>query len=1134
MPDQTGPLTFQQRQIWLAEHGVRGSSLYNEAHLLSLCGSLNITALERALGIVVGRHESLRASFPIEGGEPVQRIHSPPLRRIIGNLVDFSSLTAGERLEVAMNAARRIAEEEFDVQSGPLFRCALLKVAADHHLLLLNVHHMVCDAWSMRLVTRDVWDAYDAILRGTMPDHGPGPSYGDYVRLQHDESVRGSWEADLSFWQSRLTGAPAVAELPGGPLRPPAKAHEGKRDQFRFDDEARACLSSLQGWAFGSKTAALIAIFGALFYKYTGRTDLIVGTPVSCRPPEFDSTVGMFVNMLPIRLGIDGTMTASRLVEQTADAYFDAVDHSAVPFERVVEVLQTPRDPSYPPLVQVVCAVSDEEDTREGAAGLEGTPISIPRGRARFDLLIEHEFGLGSEWTVHAEYDTALFEPLMVARLMRHYERLITAAARGPRDCLASLDMVGPDERRELSRRQRVVLDRDGNVLPVGAVGRVHLRSPDEGELVATGHFGRNGLDGMVEDLGLVSRRVSIGQVEVQLEQIEGVLREHPSVSDAGVALRPDGAGLIAYVALEDVPLPEIWDFLRTRLPRAQLPKQLIPTGSITRDQNGDPAVTYSDIAHEEARVRSPSALEDTLLDVWRDVLGDADIDPDDDFFGIGGNSMIAARIAERIGVVVKSDVSVRLIFEYPTVAELAAAIATGHTTPIAADEGPDACLANDRADRVPMAAAQLQIWLNEQFTQGARADFNVSFAGRLRGKLDAEALRAAFCAAVIRHPSFGSWLEPGDELPMLRFGAQDLIDLPITDLTGLPEALRPEEARRLAMEIAGQEFNIEEPPLLRVGLLRLAAEDHVLAYAMHHLVTDGVSSAIFHRDLAELYNAHVQAVQPILPAPVAHYADYVEWERKWFASEAAQVARDYWTARLAGWRDLSIPASRDKRGSLAVAAARRTFSALQSAEIEAFSRASRSTTFMTVTAAWAAVLHDWSGEEDILFGTLVDNRPLEIFRGIAGCFANFVPLRIICDGDTEFGNLAARARDAILGAYEHQHVPLAEIVQLARAPRSLTRMPLFRTTIQNSPIAAGDMLRLPGLEAEPWTVNAAVSRFELSLFVTEDGPGLTLDLEYATDLWDRDEIEARVDQLAEVLRRGAREPGKPLASILP
>lgn len=1134
MPDEIGQATFQQRQVWLAERGVRGKGLYNEACMLSLRGPLDLAALEEALGVVVRRHESLRASFPVEGGEPVRLIHPPSPQRIVGDPVDFSSLVAGERLAAAVRAAQRMAEADFDLESGPLFRCALLRIADDHHLLLLNVHHMVCDAWSMRLVRQDMWEAYDAVLRGSRPGHGPRfPAYGDFVRRQHVESSNGSWEADLRFWRSRLAGVPAVAELPGAPRRPPVKAHQGRRDGFRFGDETLACLPSLQSQAFGSKIAALTAILGALLYRYTGRTDLVVGTPVTNRPAEFDNTVGMFVNMLPVRLAMDGTMTLSRLIEQAADAYFDAVDHSSVPFERVVEALQPPRDPSYPPLVQVVCAVSEEETAWAGPSGLIATIASVPRGRARFDLAVEHEFGPGTEWVVQAEYDTALFHPAAIARLMRHYERLIVAAARDPHDLLASLRMIGEDECPGMSSGERVVLDRDGNALPAGAVGHVHLRPPDGGKPVATGHVGRRGPEGAVEDLGLLRRRVSIGHVEVQLEQVEELLRRHPSISDAGLVPRPSGGGVVAYVAPVDVPLPEIWDYLGACLPRAQLPAQLIATGSIKRDRDGDPVAADGDIVRWQPRRRPHAALEDMLLAIWRDVLGTADIGPDDDFFGVGGGSMIAAHVAQRISEELKAGVTARAIFEHPTVAELAVAIAPGQAPPAVTGSRRDAPEANARADRIPLAAAQLQIWLNEQFTRGARADFNASFASRLRGELDSDALRAAFLAAVSRHPSFGSWLEPGDELPLLRFGAQDLIDLPVTDLTGLPEGRRVGEARRLAVELASREFRLEEPPLARACLLRLSAQDHVLAYAMHHLVTDGVSSGIFHRDLAELYAARTQEHPATLSDPGAHYADYVRWEREWLASEAARKARGYWSARLAGWCDLAIPASRRERGSSAVAAVRRSFSTRESAGIAAFSHRARGTSFMTVTAALAAVLHDWSGQEDLLFGTLADNRPMEKFRRVAGCFANFVPLRMTCDAGLAFKDLVARARDVIIGAYEHQHVPVSDIVQLARAPRSFTRMPLFRTTIQNVPVGAADMLRLPGLTSEPWTVSPPVSRFELSLFVTEDDQGLTLDLEYATDLWDRGEIEARAAQLVSVLSHGIRDPGKPIASLL-
>lgn len=1131
--DRVAAATYQQRQIWLAERSAAWAGLYNEACALDMLGPLDVPALDEALTAVVRHHEALRTTFAVDGPEPLQLVSAGIPVRLAAGARDLSQLAEDTRLPVALGIARQFAEAPFDVTTGPLFRCALIKISPSHNILVLNVHHIICDGWSLELVLDQLRDLYASICAGVKRDLGPSPpGYADFAEWQHRKIEGGVWDAQLQYWQAHLEGAPAMTELPAARPRPPVKSYKGGRDLFRFSAKSRKSLEVLRAGAFGSPVVPLIAACGMLMYRYTGRTDLVIGTAAHGRPQGYEQTVGLFANLVPVRLAVNGHMTVGSCLRNAADQFFDAIDYSAVPFEKVVDVTQPVRDSSLPPLVQVVCAVSGDSAPWSRFGELTVTRLDIPRGRARFDLLIEHELDGHAGWTAHVEYDDALFDAATIRQLMSHYQRLIDAGAENAGAGVASLAMLDEAERAGLCSGTGAVLDRDGNVLPAGAAGELTWL-PGPGQMVRSGRVARRTAAGAIEELGSVRRRIRIGHLDVQLEQVEALLADHPAVRDAGVVVPPGPqARPVAYVVPPDVPVEELRTYLRERLPRVLLPADIIPATSITYGPENEPVVAPAvGAATEQAPSDRLTWLENQLLGVWRDILELGQIDRDDDFFGIGGRSITASDAAQRISDLLGIEVSVRAIFEYPTAAELAAVLAAEHPG-LEAPPGREAVVTAGGTGSptwAPMSSAQLQIWLNQQFTQDARDDFNSSFACRLRGPLDVALLRYASGRALSRHPSFGVWLEDTDDLPIARFGTGAPVQLEVADLRE-SGGNRVAQARDLARELASRPFELNTPPLVRALLVRLSDTDHVLVYVMHHVVTDGVSASIFHRDLRAFYSAGLKGREAVMPVPEAHYADYVAWEQQWLATEAEQ-ARRYWSQQLAGWRELRLPGAEGGRPTLAVDNLPWVLSPAETADVAAVARRSKATTFMVVCAAFAAILYDWSGEPDVVFGTLADNRPQARFRNVAGCFANFVPLQVTCADIMTFSQLVENVRDVVLGAYEHQHLPFAEIVQLAQAHRSFSRMPLFQVTAQWTP--SDITLELPGCASDQWIVSSPVSRFELTLFAAQDGQRLALDLEYATDLWDSATIARRRAQLAGLLRRGSADPARRLGTLL-
>jgi non-ribosomal peptide synthetase component F len=1098
----TGPLSFQQRQIWLAERDAIQSGLYHEACLLRLRGNLDVKRLDAALTASVARHEALRSTFPLDGGEPVQRVGPAyPIR--LDPAMDLSYVPERDRLKELTTLAQAIVEAPFDISHGPPLRARLFALGPDDHALLLTVHHLVCDGQSLRLLLHELARRYAG--------GGPGPAvpgYPRYAREQPHWLAGPAATADIEAWTDALDGAPDVTELAPAAPRPPVQTHRGKREAITIAPQTRDALTRLLPLAAGSRLAVLAALFGVLIHRYNGERDIVVGTGVDPRPDRYAETLGCFAAVVPLRLRPAGTERVRDLLEAASNTVFDALDLAAVPLERIVDHRATARDPSYLPLVQLVCTVWDRDYRRISVGDLDGTLLEVPRDRARFDLVVEHVFDPDA-WTLYVEYDTALFDPGFVRQLAGHYERLIRAAAADPDATTVALPMLGSDDA-EVPGGPHVV-DGSGNRLPVGAIGE--LREAATGT-VKTGQVARRRPDGSVDVLGALHRRRRVGGLWLQEEQVETLLREHPGVTRASVA--EAGGGSVARVVLAaGTSLGEVTGHLKARLPKIQLPTLAID-GLRSAGEAPEPAT---------------DRIERTVAEVWRRLLNVPDIRPDEDFFQLGGRSMLAAQAAEQLSDAFGVRLRIRDLFMCPTVRELAATLVERFPQLATPRSVSPALPASGEALRhSPVSQAQLQIWLNEQMTLGAADDFNSALAHHLHGALDVAALRRALSLVVAQHPLLRGSFPLVEELPELRVAARAEVSLKMFTVAHLAQPDRFAEAVRIAREGCRERFDLTAPPLLRVLLIRISDDEHLLAYAMHHLITDSVSLGLFHRDLRTCYIAARDGTEPALPRAAPHYGDYVAWEREWLVSPASEAARRYWKRTLAGLPELRLPARvPGRRTNLSVSARRRTLPVPLSRRLAAFARSCRATTFMTVTAAFCAVLGRWSGQRDLVIGTLGDNRPSGALREVMGCFAGFLPLRVGYDETLTLGELAARVRDVILGAYEHQSLPFGEILQLTSARRSFSRMPLFQVTVQQvSPEETS--LNLPGCAAEPVIVTPDVSRFEITLFVAEHPDAVELTLEFADQLWTETEIDERLDQIVALLDEGSRNPARPIA----
>ncbi len=641
--------------------------------------------------------------------------------------------------------------------------------------------------------------------------------------------------------------------------------------------------------------------------------------------------------------------------------------------------------------------------------------------------------------------------------------------------------------------------------------------------------------DGELEFLGRMDRQAKVRGFRVEPGEVEAALLAHPGVRDAAVVVRADAAGparLVGYVAAAGAVAE---DALRAHL-AARLPEYMVPSALVFLDalpltpsgKTDRAALPAPEPATEGGPARPRTPAEEVVAGVWSALLG-TEVGPRDDFFALGGHSLLATQVVSRVRGLFGVELPLRALFEAPTVARLAARIEAARGEWGSADAPP--LRPAERAGPVPASFAQERLWFLEQMRPG-EATYAIPAALRMSGPLDAEALRRALEEIVRRHEALRTVFARSGGRPVQVVRPAERLDLPVEAAAAGED---PDDALRARLDReASRPFDLERGPLFRAALLRLGADEHALLLVMHHVVSDGWSMGVLLRELAALYAAFAAGgPSPLAPLPV-QYADFALWQRAWLRGDVLERQVAFWRERLAGAppllelpTDHPRPPVKSSRGAVLPFHVPRGVADA----VRGLGRREGVTLFMTLVSAWTLLLSRHAGAEDVVVGVPMAGRTRRELEELVGFFVNTLPLRADLGGDPTVGELLARSREAVLGAYAHQDVPFEKLVEELRVERSLAHSPVFQAsfTLMDAPLAVP---ALPGLRVGVLEGETATSKFDLTLAVASADDGLRAGLEYAADLFDRAGVERMAERFRVVLEAMAADPALPVSRI--
>jgi amino acid adenylation domain-containing protein len=657
-----------------------------------------------------------------------------------------------------------------------------------------------------------------------------------------------------------------------------------------------------------------------------------------------------------------------------------------------------------------------------------------------------------------------------------------------------------------------------------------------------TGDLGRWLPDGTLDYLGRLDHQVKLRGFRVELGEVEAALAALPEVREALALVRPSPAGdprLVAWTIPADGAAPEpaaVRAALRRTLPEHMVPGEivLLPAWPLTPNGKVDrAALPVPGWEGGHGRDEAPSTpTEEVLAALWSEVLGVPAIGRHDSFFALGGHSLLATRVVSRIRAVLGVDLPLAELFDAATLERLAARVDAGRARAGGLLDDPIVPEPRDRP--LPLSSAQERLWFVQRLTPDGTA-FNLPMALRLRGALEVEALRRALGEIVRRHEPLRTTFGRGEQGPVQVIHPAGELDLPFTDLSSRADAAAA--LRAMIDARARVPFDLARGPLLRLHLVRAAEDDHRLLVEMHHAVSDGWSMERFHAELAALYAAFTAGEPSPLPELPVQYADYAAWQRRWLGGERAAAQLAFWRRTLEGAVPVRLPLDRPRPPAPVLEGELHEFELpLPLAErVEAIGRELSATPYMTFLAAFAALVHRWTGQADLVVGTAVAGRGRPELEAMIGFFVNALALRLDAGGDPGFRALLARVRAATLEAYAHQDAPFEKVLEAVKVERHLNMHPLTQVmfTLQHEAPLPRDTT---GLVIEPTDEggDTGSAKADLLLGMVRGEGGLRCTLEYASALFERATIERVAGWYRALLERVAADPDAPLSTLLP
>lgn len=1091
------------------------------------------------------------------------------------NVQDWRKYSEQEQTRQYAAYQKEDKAQGFDVEQPSLVRVALFRLTNETCRFLLTYHHALMDAWSQPVVLNEVMQLYAAKLKGSSlsTETVPYKNYLSWLQQQDQEAAE-------AYWQMTLGDVSESTHM--GLLTNPEHQGCGPGSiECQFSQEQSTRLSELAQQHNVTLNTLFQGAWAYLQRLYSGKKQVVFGETSAGRPADLaqvESIAGLFINTLPVRVDVDDELTLAHWLQALQKQSIERNQYSFVPltdihrqsglnsrtalFDTLIAFNNLPLADALDDNVQggslTLSEAGGDEQTNYGLT------LSISAGDTmhcslRYSM---HQYDSHTVQSVMDMLNTILIRMLeaeRVADLAPELQGDATVEGVNLSGNLADMLKLSP----ALQKHAKVfVLNAEQRPAYTGQLGQLYISLPKESCVDDTGldlvepvpellqvaagrllykanYIASMDSQGICQLLGEAENLTTQDGLTLSLMQLASWLKDQAKLADVHITQTKCRSGIAIY-AVPGTTGPDgntLIDTLRAclaqRLPANWQPKDCLIVDCIARDDMGrviEAALPKMPDTVLQSDNVSSTAVQQKLQTIWQELLVVEDLELSSNFYELGGNSLTAVRLEFAIKQAFEIDVTINELFQHATLIEQAALIASKEQSSGSVvieqvtQEGID----------LPLSFAQQRLWFIDQLEPGTD-QYNMPMAFRVKGKLDIAAMQKALEQIVDRHQVLRSVYHVADHGSAVQVVQPDIqVPFELHDLRHLPFEDRQKESEIIGRESATKGFDLSNDSMLRVALTQVEDEEYDLVFTMHHIAADGWSIGVLMQEFAAIYNGIQNNSSASLPPLSIQYADFANWQQ--LPESVAQVNSqlDYWKIQLENLPQihaLPLDKRRPEIQSYRGAELTRTLDKSLTSSLNTLSGQHDATLFMTLQAAFAALLSSYSREADIVVGTPVANRRHQQTENLIGFFVNTLVLRTDLSKDPSFSGLLEQVRKTTLEAFDNQDVPFEMLVETLQPDRNLSHMPLFQVmfSFQNNKIGE---LSLPDVHLSPVAQPEPVAKFDLSLNVEETENGLHLGWEYCSDLFEASTINAMAIQFEHLLSQIVTESSLSISQL--
>ena len=769
-------------------------------------------------------------------------------------------------------------------------------------------------------------------------------------------------------------------------------------------------------------------------------------------------------------------------------------------------------------------------------------------------------------------------QPELSRRWLNQYPQIPLLNAYGPTECsddvshykiyqAPSEDKIRTLIGRPISNTQLYILDKTLSPVPIGVYGQLYVGGVGVGRgylgdpvrtsevfipdpfsreagsrLYKTGDLAKYLPDGNLDFLGRIDHQVKIRGFRIELGEIEAVLQKHPGVHECLITTQEDESKnkhLVAYIVpnSKNVNSNELYNYLKKQLPHYMIPADIVfiaafpITANGKVDRNALPAIIKNKKPPLSENIIPKNLVEEIIIGIWMSVLKTNRIEIHDNFFELGGHSLLAIQVISRIREALKVDISISDLFEYPTIAELENII-TNITKSKNTGKFQQIHHTSENLE-IPLSYTQQRLWFLYQLDPLSSA-YNVPMAFHLKGPIKYKILQESIRIIVQRHEILRTRISYSGGIPRQTFDEDFQIPISIILLESICESTSNFNISAFINNEVQTPFDLSSPPLLRIKLIQIASEEHILIITMPHIVSDGWSMGIFLQELEVIYNSLLFNKQPELSELSIQYSDFSQWQQSQFQAAEFEKQKNYWNNKLSGELPiLNFPIDHSRPNIQTFCGAHKSFTLPNrlSTELRQLSRKEDCSLFMTLLTGFVLLLKIYTNQDDFIIGTLISSRNVSVLENLIGPFVNTLALRIDINDNLSFKELLENIRKVAMEAYTNQDVPIDQIINHIGLQRDPSRNPLYQTMfIMENPQTSTP--NLFGINFTPLDIEGAGSTLDITLSITDTNNNLQGDFEYNTDLFDAETINRMLVHYQTILEGMVANPDQRVEEV--